>query len=66
MEKKEKKPTNKDKAFQQMDIGFGFLDQVSCKGADLDNMARARELFRSAWNLLHTPDKPEAEVKQDG
>ena len=58
--------TNKEKALRQMDIGFGFLDQVSCKGADLDNMARARELFRSAWNLLHTPDQPETEVKQDG
>lgn len=58
--------TNKEKALRQMDVGFGFLDQVSCKGADLDNMARGREFFRSAWNLLHTPDKPEAEVKQDG
>lgn len=58
--------TNKEKALRQMDIGFGFLDQVSCKGSDLDNMARARELFRSAWNLLHTPDQPETEVKQDG
>ena len=58
--------TNKEKALRQMDVAFGFLDQVSCKGADLDNMARARELFRSVWNLLHTPDEPEKEVKQDG
>lgn len=66
MEKNEKKPTNKEKALRQMDVAFGFLDQVSCKGADLDNMARARELFRSVWNLLHAPDEPEKEVKQDG
>ena len=58
--------TNKEKALRQMDVAFGFLDQVSCKGADLDNMARARELFRSVWNLLHAPDEPEKEVKQDG
>ena len=49
-----------------MDIGFGFLDQVWCKGADLDNMAQARDFFRSAWELLHTPDNPEKEVKKDG
>lgn len=62
----EKKLTNKDKALQQMDIGFGFLDQVWCKGEDLDNMARARDFFRSAWDLLRAPDNPEKEVKQDG
>lgn len=57
---------NKEKALQQMDIGFGFLDQVSCKGADLDNMARGRECLRRAWELLHTPDKKsDAEVKPD-
>lgn len=58
--------TNKEKALQKMDIGFGFLDQVWCKGADLDNMARGREFLRRAWELLHTPDDPKAEVKQDG
>ena len=58
--------TNKDKALQQMDVGFGFLDQVWCKGADLDNMARARDFFRNAWDLLHAPDEPEKEVKKDG
>ena len=62
----EKKLTNKDKALQQMDIGFDLLDRVWCKGADLDNMARARDFFRSAWELLHTPDKPEKEVKNGG
>ena len=66
MSNEKKVITNKAKALQQMDIGFGFLDQVWCKGADLDNMAQAREFFRSAWELLHTPDKPEKEVKQDG
>lgn len=66
MSNEKKVITNKDKALQQMDIGFGFLDQVWCKGADLDNMAQAREFFRSAWELLHTPDNPEKEVKQDG
>lgn len=66
MEKKEQKITNKDKALQKIDVGFGFLDQVSCKGADLDNMAKARYFFRAAWELLHTPDQPETEVKQDG
>ena len=66
MSNEKKVITNKDKALQQMDIGFGFLDQVWCKGADLDNMARARDFFRSAWDLLHTPDNPEKEVKQDG
>lgn len=59
--------TNKEKALQLMDTGFGFLDQVSCKGADLDNMARGRECLRRAWELLHTPDKNlQAEVKNDG
>ncbi len=66
MSNEKKVMTNKDKALQQMDMGFGFLDQVSCKGADLDNMAKARYFFRAAWELLHTPDKPEKEVKQDG
>lgn len=66
MEKKENKPTNKEKALQLMDIGFGFLDEVWCKGADLDNMARGRDLMRQAWELLHTPDEPPKEVKQDG
>lgn len=66
MSNEKKVITNKDKALQQMDIGFGFLDQVWCKGEDLDNMARARDFFRSAWKLLHTPDNPEKEVKQDG
>lgn len=58
--------TNKDKALQQMDIGFGFLDQVWCKGADLDNMARGREFLRRAWELLRAPEEPKKEVKQDG
>lgn len=59
--------TNKEKALQQLDIGFGFLDQVSCKGADLDNMARGREFLRRAWALLQAPDKnPETEVSNDG
>lgn len=66
MEKKEQKITNKDKALQLMDRGFGFLDKVWCKGADLDNMARGRDLLQRAWELLHTPDEPEKEVKQDG
>lgn len=66
MSNEKKVITNKDKALRQMDVGFGFLDQVWCKGADLDNMARARDFFRSAWDLLHTPDNPEKEVKQDG
>lgn len=62
----EKKKTNKEQAIELMDIGFGFLDRVWCKGADLDNMARGRDAMRRAWELLHTPDKPEKEVKQDG
>lgn len=63
----EKKRTNKEKAAELMDIGFGFLDRVWCKGDDLDNMARGRELIRQAWDLLHTPDEnPKNEVKQDG
>lgn len=67
MEKKEQKMTDKEKALQQLDIGFGFLDQVSCKGADLDNMARGREFLRRAWALLQAPDKnPETEVSNDG
>lgn len=62
----EKKQTNKEQALELMDIGFGFLDRVWCKGADLDNMARGRDLMRQAWELLRTSDKPKAEVKQDG
>lgn len=66
MSNEKKVITNKDKALQQMDMGFGFLDQVWCKGANLDNMAQARDFFRSAWELLHKPDEPQKEVKQDG
>lgn len=62
----DKKKTNKEQALELMDIGFGFLDRVWCKGADLDNMARGRDLMRQAWELLRTSDKPKAEVKQDG
>ena len=64
--------TNKEKAEELKKIGFGFLDRVWCKGADLDNMARGRDAILRAWELLHTPDEkpkaaaPKAEVKQDG
>ena len=58
---------NKEQALQLMDMGFGFLDEVRCKGEDLDNMAKARELLRQSWELFHAPDEESAgEVKQDG
>lgn len=58
---------NKEKALQLMDMSFAYLDQVRCKGEDLDNMAKARELLRQSWELFHTPEKkPDGEVKQDG
>lgn len=50
--------TNKDKALELMNRGFGYLDQVYCRANDLDNMAQARALFRAAWELFHTPDEP--------
>lgn len=55
--------TNNEKALQLMDRGFGYLDQVYCRAADLDNMAKARALLRGAWELFHTPDEPKTEVK---
>ena len=63
MEKKEQKMTNKEKALQLMDRGFGYLDQVYCRAADLDNMAKARDYLRAAWELFHTPEEPKTEVK---
>lgn len=63
MENKTKTITNKEKALQLMDKGFGYLDQVYCRAADLDNMAQARALLRGAWELFHTPDEPKTEVK---
>lgn len=63
MENKTKTITNKEKALQLMDRGFGYLDQVYCRAADLDNMAQARALLRGAWELFHTPDEPKTEVK---
>ena len=63
MENKTKTITNNEKALQLMDKGFGYLDQVYCRAADLDNMAQARALLRAAWELFHTPDEPKTEVK---
>ena len=63
MENKTKTITNNEKALQLMDKGFGYLDQVYCRAADLDNMAQARALLRGAWELFHTPDEPKTEVK---
>lgn len=63
MENKTKTITNNEKALQLMDRGFGYLDQVYCRAADLDNMAQARALLRGAWELFHTPDEPKTEVK---
>ena len=63
MENKTKTITNKEKALQLMDRGFGYLDQVYCRAADLDNMAKARDYLRAAWELFHTPDEPKTEVK---
>ena len=72
MEDKTKTITNKEKALQLMDASFDYLGKVWCKGASLDNMARARELLYKAWVLLNkTDEEPKAdntktEVKQDG
>ena len=66
MSKEEKAMTNKEKALRLMDSGFAFLDHVACRGSDLDNMARGRELLRRAWNLLNTPDEEKTEVKDNG
>ena len=55
--------TNNEKALQLMDRGVGYLDQVYCRAADLDNMAKARDYLRAAWELFHTPDEPKTEVK---
>ena len=63
MENKTKTITNKEKALQLMDRGFGYLDQVYCRAADLDNMAKARDYLRAAWELFHTPDEAQTEVK---
>ena len=63
MENKTKTITNNEKALQLMDSGFGYLDLVYCRAADLDNMAKARDYLRAAWELFHTPDEPKTEVK---
>lgn len=63
MENKAKTITNKEKALQLMDRGFGYLDQVYCRANDLDNMAKARDYLRAAWELFHTPDETQTEVK---